>query len=86
MNPLSDTHPRVEKLQIELMRKAPAWRKLSLLGQMNLTVKTLALSGLRQRYPNASEKEIQRLLADLILGAELASKAYGPWSQESHAR
>ena len=49
---------------------------------MNQTVRTLALSGLRQRYPNDSDELLQRRLADLILGPELASRAYGPLENE----
>jgi len=45
---------------------------------MYLTVKQLALAGLRARYPNSSESELKRQLADLFLGAELAAKVYGP--------
>jgi len=39
---------------------------------------TLALSGLRQRHPQASEDELRRHLADLWLGPELAARVYGP--------
>jgi hypothetical protein len=63
---------------IELMRKAPPWRKLELVAQLNETVRLLALSGLRQQYPDATPEELQRLLADLLLGPELAERAYGP--------
>lgn len=81
---ISDTHPEAERLQIELMRKAPPWRKAHMLGQMYQTMKQLALSGLRQRHPQASEPELRRRLADLLLGAELAEKVYGPMpSQEA---
>lgn len=81
---ISDTHPEAERLQIELMRKAPPWRKADMLGQMYQTMKQLALSGLRQRHPQASEPELRRRLADLLLGAELAEKVYGPMpSQEA---
>jgi hypothetical protein len=79
---LSDTHPDIERIQIELMRRAPVWRKLDLLGQLNQTLKVLALSGLQQRYPHASQSELRRRLADLILGEELATKAYGPYPGE----
>ena len=48
-----DTHPEAERVQIELLRQAPAWRKLEMVGQLNQTVRTLALSGLRQRHPEA---------------------------------
>lgn len=79
MTPLStDTHPKAERVQIELLRRAPAWRKLQMVAQLNETIKTLALSGLRQRHPVASEGELRRLLADLILGETLATQVYGP--------
>lgn len=73
----SDTHPDIEKLQIEWLRDAPAWKKMEILAQLNQTARLLALSGLRQRYPDASEAELQRRLADLLLGTDLASKVYG---------
>jgi len=47
-------------------------------GQMNAAVKTMMLSGLRKRYPKDPTEIIQRRLADLLLGTELALKAYGP--------
>ncbi len=84
MREQSDTHPRMDAMQIALMREAPAWRKMALLGQMNQTVKMLALSGLRQRHPHATEATLHRALADLLLGKELAHKAYGPILKPDH--
>jgi len=81
---LSDTHPKAERVQIELMRQAPPWRKAYLLGQMNATVKALALSGLRQRHPQASQAELRRRLADLILGDALAAHVYGKEMHDAH--
>ena len=75
---LSDTRSEAEQVQIRLLRQAPAWRKLDMVGQMNQTVRTLALSGLRQRYPQATSQELRRRLADLVLGPALAARAYGP--------
>ena len=37
-----DTRPEAEQVQIALLRRAPAWRKLEMLGQLNETVRTLA--------------------------------------------
>lgn len=74
----SDTSPEAEKVLIDLLRKAPAWRKLEMVGQLNETVRTLALCGLRQRFPDASPEELKRHLADLLLGEELAARVYGP--------
>ena len=81
--PLSDTTPAAERLQIELMRQAPAWRKAYLVGQMTESVRLLALSGLRQRHPEATPAELHHLLADLWLGPELAARVYGPLPDES---
>lgn len=77
----ADTRPEAEAILIALLRQAPAWRKLYMVSQMNLTVRTLALSGLRQRYPQASPAELNRHLADILLGPQLAQKAYGPLRQ-----
>lgn len=76
--PLSDTSPAAERVQLDLLRRAPAWRKVRMLAELNDTVRTLALSGLRQRYPQASTQELRRRLADLLLGPELAARVYGP--------
>jgi len=78
-----DTHPDIERLQIQRLRQMPPWRKMALVGEMNRTVRTLALAGLRQRYPNDSPAQRQRRLADLVLGPELAARVYGPlWEQD----
>jgi hypothetical protein len=73
-----DTHPEAEALLIRLLRQAPPWRKLEMVEQLNQSVKLLALSGLRQRYPQDDEECLRRRLADLLLGEELAFKVYGP--------
>jgi hypothetical protein len=73
----SDTHPKVEALQIRLLREAPSWRKMEMLAGLNAAAKSLALTGLRQSHTKASESELRRRLADLLLGEELARKVYG---------
>ena len=63
----SDTHPKMEAFQIQLGRQASPTRKMEMLAQLNAAVRILALAGLRSRYPQASEAERRRRLADLIL-------------------
>jgi hypothetical protein len=75
----SDTPSEVDDILIALLRKAPAWRKFKMVGELNATVKQFALAGIRQRHPNATEREVERHLADLLLGEELAAKVYGEW-------
>jgi len=77
-----DTRPEVEAVLIGLLRQAPPWRKLHMVGQLNQTVRTLALSGLRQRYPEATPQELRRRLADLLLGPDLATQVYGPLQEQ----
>ncbi len=74
----ADTSTEAEEVLLDLLRRAPAWRKLEMVGHMNDTVRTLALSGLRARYPDASPSELRRRLADILLGPELAAQVYGP--------
>jgi predicted component of type VI protein secretion system len=73
----SDTHPKMEALQIQFWRQASPTRKMHMLAQLNASAHILALTGLRTRYPRASEAELRRRLAGLLLGEELASKVYG---------
>ena len=74
---LTDTDPEADRVLTELLRKAPVWRKMEMLAELNRTANQLALEGLRKRFPNATEAVLKRHLADLLLGAELAEKAYG---------
>lgn len=71
-----DTSPEAEKVLVDLLRKTPAQRKLEMVGQMNDTVRTFALCGLKQRYPQSTPKELHDALADLLLGTELANHVY----------
>jgi hypothetical protein len=73
-----DTHPDAERVLIELLRAAPPSRKIAMVLSANRTARALALTGLRERHPKESPARLQRRLADLWLGPELAAKAYGP--------
>jgi hypothetical protein len=83
-NLFPDTRPEAEAVLIRLLREAPPWRKLEMVWQMNAAVKTMMLSGLRGRFPKETPEMLQRRLADLLLGEELAQKVYGPL-EDQHA-
>lgn len=68
----SDTHPRMEAMQVKLLRETPPWRKMEMLAELNLAARELALAGIRQRYPEADEAELLRRLAIIILGPDAA--------------
>jgi hypothetical protein len=73
----SDTHPKMEALQIQLWRQADPTHKMNMVAQLNSSARLLALTGLRSQYPQADEAELRRKLANLILGEDLARKVYG---------
>jgi hypothetical protein len=75
-NLFSDTHPRAEKIQIELIRHMPAWKKFAIVDGLNETVRNLALSGIQQRNPNATPQQVHRMLAELMLGKDMAQRVY----------
>jgi hypothetical protein len=79
----SDTHPKMEALQIKLWRQASPTRKMHMLAQLNASARLLAWTGLRSRFPHASEIELRLNLAGLLLGEELARKVYG---ETGHAK
>ena len=74
----ADTHPDAERVLVELWRSASPARKMAMVLSANRTARALALTGLRERYPGEPLARLQRRLADLWLGPELADKAYGP--------
>ncbi len=73
-----DTHPEAEAVQLEIYRRMPGWRKIELVFEANAMSRALAMAGLRSRYPQAGPNELRRRLMDLLLGEELATRAYGP--------
>ena len=76
-----DTSPEAERVLIELLRQAPAWRKLRMVEDTNRSVKDLLMAGLRQRFPQDPPEVLRRRFAELWLGPELSAAAYGPLSE-----
>jgi|APSaa5957512622_1039677.scaffolds.fasta_scaffold23485_3 hypothetical protein len=64
------------------MWQVPASKKLMMVADLNQAVIELAWSGLHRQYPHECAERLRRRLANRILGAELAEKAYGPLLEE----
>jgi hypothetical protein len=60
------------------LRETPGAEKFAAMRRLTIAARRLALAGLRHRHPDASTDELQRRLADLLLGDELAARVYGP--------
>jgi hypothetical protein len=61
----------------QLWQQASPTQKMNMLAQLSASARVLALTGLRAQYPQATEAELCRRLAALLLGEELARKVYG---------
>lgn len=72
----SDTSAEVEEKLLAMLRQAPQWRKLEMVGQLNEAVRQMTLAGLRRQYPDETEAQLERRLADAMLGIETARLAY----------
>jgi hypothetical protein len=73
----SDTSPEARQVLISLYRKMPMEVKFRRVFEAYQTGKILAMAGLRDRYPDASEKKIWYLWAKQHLGDELFKEVYG---------
>ncbi len=82
----SDTHPKMEALQIQLWRQATPTRKMDMLAQLNRAARMLAMTGLRAQFPQLGEDELRLKLAGLLLGDEIAQKVYGAHGESEHAK
>ena len=78
MQPLSlDTSPEAQQLLFELLRNAPAGKKLRLTFDLIQTLRFLVLSDLRRSFPKASADELRRRLISRLLSREDVIRAYG---------
>ena len=78
-----DTTPEIEEMQIARLRQMRAHHKLAQVSRMTRAVHSLALAGLRHRYPEDTPLQRQRRLASLLLGDALAQRIYGPLPEEA---
>ena len=76
-----DTSADVERLQIEAWKRMSPLEKTRIMSQATRDAVTLALSGISQRHPGASERECFIRLAALQLGPTLVRQVYPDASQ-----
>jgi len=71
-----DTDAETEQRQVERWRAMSPVEKFRVVAEMNAAVDTMALAGIRQRFPLASPREQFLRLAALKLGPGVARLAY----------
>lgn len=74
---LEDTSPDAERVLIEIARATPVWRKFEQIAETTETCRAFAMAGLRNRYPDATEEELHRRLAALVLDRQTVIRVYG---------
>jgi hypothetical protein len=72
-----DTEPEAARVYVELLRRAPVWKRIEQTVGLIITCRVLALADLRRRYPHADEKELHRRLAARVLSREDVIRAFG---------
>ena len=77
----SDTPPEIEQMIIEGYRQMSAAQKLQIVQDLIRSAQLLALSDIKQRYPQAGNRELQLRLASRWIEPELMKKAFG-WDPE----
>lgn len=76
-----DTDPDVERVLIEMTRAMPDWKRFRQIAALSEGCRRLALVGLRSRYPNASEEELRKRFAAIVLDRDTVIKMFG-WDPE----
>jgi hypothetical protein len=71
---LADTTLEAHKKQVEILQKLSPERKALMAMELTDNVRRIAVSGIRSRHPEFSEKQVMRELLRLIVGNELFEK------------
>jgi hypothetical protein len=73
---VQDTSPAAQARYYELLRRLPAERRMVALHRLNRAVRELALAGLRQRHPTATDAELRVRLTVRLYGRDVALRLF----------
>jgi hypothetical protein len=68
-----DTSPEMERVQIELIRKASPAKIFGLVRSMSQTMMQVSRENIRKLHPDASKEELSLILVELYYGKEVAN-------------
>lgn len=69
-----DTSPVAERVQIELLRKAPVSKRFAIMGAWSQLLIEANKESIHRQYPNADEKEIDLIFVARHYGQDIADK------------
>ena len=81
----TDTDPRAMEVWLDLLRAKSPGEKIEMTFRLTEFAMRMAESGVRERYPEASEREIFLRCAALRIPRDLMIKAYG-WDPEQDGK
>jgi hypothetical protein len=81
---LTDTDPKAHQVWMDLLRSKSPGERIAIAFNLTEFALQMAESGVRARYPGASEREIFLRCAALRLPRDLMIRAYG-WDPEEHS-
>jgi hypothetical protein len=68
-----DTSPEMERVQIELIRKATPAKLFGLVRSMSETMIQASIRNIRKLHPDASQEEITLIFVELYYGKKVAN-------------
>ena len=68
-----DTSPEMERIQIELIRKATPAKLFGLVRSMSQTMMQASRENIRRLHPDANKEELTLIFVELYYGKELAN-------------
>lgn len=77
-----DTHPEIERILFEGLRKMTPAQKLEAVRKMGEFVQDLQMADIRSRHPDADEHEVRMRLASRWLPADIMRKVYN-WDPDT---
>lgn len=76
-----DTDRNAERVYIEMLRRAPMWKRAEQLAGLIHARNVLIVADLRRRYPLADAEELRKRLAARLLPREDVIRIFG-WDPE----
>ena len=77
----ADTSEAADEFQFQLLRAMTPQQRGEIFTGLCLAVQELAMAGLREQYPNATEDELRLRLAVRRLGKDVVQRVWG-WSPD----
>lgn len=77
----SDTSEEADEVQFRILRAMTPQQRGEIFTGLVLAVQELAIAGLREQYPNATEDELRLRLAARRLGKDVVQRVWG-WAPD----